>query len=77
MIYPTFAATLSVLAQIFIALIINIQMPDFIVETSFVPSFICVLGTICRFLAGFLLVIDCASGEELFVRILKKRAGQS
>ena len=73
MIYPTFAATLSVLAQIFIALIINIQMPDFIVESSFVPSFICVLGTICRFLAGFLLVIDCASGEELFVRILNRK----
>ena len=74
MIYPTFAAILSVLAQVFLALIITIQMPDFIIEDNFVPTFICVLGAICRFLTGFLLVIDCVSGEELFVRVLKKRA---
>ena len=74
MIYPTFAAILSVLAQVFLALIITIQMPDFIIEDNFVPTFIGVLGAICRFLTGFLLVIDCVSGEELFVRVLKKRA---
>lgn len=72
-IYPTFAATLAVLAQLFIALIINIQMPFFLSEVSSMPLFLCVFGCICRALAGFLLVIDCASGEELFLMILKRR----
>lgn len=72
-IYPTFAATLAVLAQLFIALIINIQMPFFLSEVSSMPLFLCVFSCICRSLAGFLLVIDCASGEELFLMILKRR----
>ena len=68
-IYPAFATALGLLAQIFLALIINIQMWDFIAEVAFMPLFLCVLSGICRFLTGFLLVIDCVSGEELFTRI--------
>lgn len=73
LIYPTFATSLGLLSQIFINLVITIQIPDFITKASFIPTFLCDLGCIIRFLTGFLLVIVCASGEELFMRILKKR----
>lgn len=73
LIYPSFATSLGIFSQILINLALAFQIPDFITEASFIPSFLCVLGGIFRFLTGFLLVIDCASGEELFMRILEKR----
>ena len=71
-IYPAFATALGLLAQIFLALIINLQMWDFISEVAFMPLFLCVLSSICRFLTGCLLMIDCVSGEELFTIILNR-----
>ena len=73
MIYPTFATSLGILSQILIALIIEIQMPELINEVSSLSLFLCLLGGISRFLTGFLLVIDCTSGKELFVRILERK----
>jgi len=77
LIYPTLATSLGVFSQILIVLIVTLQMPHFVSSDHSMPLFLCTLSAFLRFLAGFLLVIDCASGEELFVRILKKRAGHS
>lgn len=72
LIYPTFATSLGLLSQIFINLVLTIQIPDFITDVGFMPTFLCVLGGIFRFLTGFLLVIDYSSGEELFIKIIKR-----
>ena len=74
MIYPHFATALGILSQIMINLILTIQIPDFITYVMFIPYFLCILGCIFRLLTGGFLVINYASGEELFMRILEKRA---
>ena len=73
LIYPNLATTLGLFSQIMINLVLTIQPPDFITDVMFIPYFLCICGSILRLLTGLLLVIDYASGDELFMRILKKR----
>ena len=73
LIYPNLATTLGLFSQIMINLVLTIQIPDFITDVMFIPYFLCICGIIFRLLTGLLLVIDYASGDELFMRLLKKR----